>query len=381
MSRKHVLLIELRQSHGVTVIPQLELLRSAGYRVTLLLSDTNHDLAYLRTYDELPEVLVIVMPYAQRRWKPFLVLARLWWRRFDFVVVNTMRPFTPLVGLALYGFYLTYPGDVRYLAHNITPEADSLLFRLLQRRSNHIYVLSHTVYRHSLARVPEWFRRKLTYFYPGYFGDLVTEPQLSGERIVFALPGKVDQRRRNYAAFTAMLPVLAQDEALCAAVEFHIMGDYATPDGQRLVAEAERCDLLGTVVILQDQPFKQYDDYAVDLSRSHYILSLSDPSLEVGAKYNVYSSSAVLMLSRAFGVPVLSPSNIELDPDLAPFTIQYDLSDILAGIRKAVTLATDEAEYMRMRRAYLAHIQTTMPVCRESYLTGSVRPEPETEVS
>lgn len=372
MRTKRVLLVEMQKGHGVTLIPQIELLRSAGYAVTLVTGDHQLDLPFLKTYGKRDEVEVIVVPRWKPRWMRFAVFGRLWFRRFDFVVVNTLRGMSWKLGLVLYPFYLLYPGDVRYLAHNITPEKDSRFFQLLQHRANHIYVLSDKIYDYSAQHSPDWFQRKLTYFYPAYFGNLVTDPQLHDSKIIFAIIGKVDRNRRNYDALIATFAHLANDD-LRERIELYIMGDATTEKGRQLEAEAERCGLLNTVVYLQNEPFRQYDDYARDLNRAHYILNLSDGALEIGAKYNTYSSSAVGMLSRAFALPMLVATNIQPDEDLSPFCLRYDLEDVLAGLRDTVILAEDQARYRALRQQYQMHTRAMMPACRESYLTGRVR--------
>lgn len=373
MSNKRVLLVELQKSHGVTIVPQIELLRSAGYAVTLVIIDDHYDLPFIKTYHGRDHIEVIVLPRWKPRWMRFAIFARLWFRRFDFVVVNTLRGVSWKHGIALYSFYLLYPGDVRYIAHNIMPEKDTHFFRLLQRRSNHIYVLSRKVYDYSAQHSPAWFQRKLTYFYSAYFGDLVVEPQPEADKIVFAVIGKVEPLRRNYDALIASFAPLA-DDPLRERIELHILGDATTETGQRLKAEAERCGLLDTVVFVQDKPFRQYDDYALDLNRAHYILNLSDASLAIGAKYNAYSSSAVVMLCRAFSLPMLVATNIQPDEDLLPFCLRFDTNDLFTGLREAVVVAEDQARYMALRRDYVAHTAAMLPVCRESYLTGRVRP-------
>jgi hypothetical protein len=370
MSNKRVLIIELTRWHGVTIIPQIELLKNAGYAVTLLMSDTHSDLPYFETCRD--DIEIVVIQYNKRRWQTFSVLGRLWFQHYTFVVVNTMRPHTPLRALALYLFYLTYRGDVRYLEHNVAPETDSWLFRLLQRRSNRIYALSEKIYQNSVERVPAWFRAKLTYFYPGYFGDLVTDAERLSDRIIFAIPGMVNQKRRNYEALIDTFATLAQD-VLRDKIEIHILGNHDTETGHKLTAAAEKYSLLSNVVFLQDIPFKQYNEYAHDLNRAHFILTLSDTSLEIGRKYNIYSTSATFMLSRAFHVPLVVSDSIDLDDDLTPFAVRYTATDVLAGIRDAVKLAEDREAYNRLQDAYRDYMIAMMAHCQPRYIQSEDR--------
>jgi len=386
ISNKKALIIELTEKHGYVIYPQCAFLLNAGYDVTVLMSENNRDHEQLLA---LKDRVNIIEVNCTERWL-CLVKIRLSYTfaGYEFIVLNTLQNWRHLL------FGLTLPGDVRFVKHGAVniklstyasrkqfvrlmvlspPRAlQPLFYRLLERKATRIFSLSEKVHNESIANVPEHMARKLSYFHPAYFpgfSDIApaeTEGDPSAERVIFVILGRLDDHFRNYQSLFAALPQIAACE-LKDRIAIYLMGDFLTPVGRKLVVDAADLGLLGSVVRLQKEPYVPFDLYATQLKTSHFLIPLIDQTILDHRHYNKIVVPSCLMLSRAFGIPIVSSTDLELDDDLTPFAVSYQGSDLFSGLRAAVEVF-DSPQYTGIRQRYWQHMAQLFDLSQANYL-------------
>lgn len=364
---RHALIIEFHNHHGHILYAQCRMLVDAGYAVTLVVSDQNPDLPALEQMDG---------PITIRRFTCgnqlsclLRLLTTLRRERYEFALFNTL-PESQRHAV----FMFLQPHPIRYIVHNTNyPRGRALnwLDRLFARRVERVFVLSQSVYQHYVPALPAPQRAKLSYFHPAYFpsfpGQLPADFN-AGERIVFAIPGGVHIRRRNYRSLVDSFAQIA-NSPLADQIEIHLMGDPFTPYGQELIFAALDNGLLGSVIQLQRDAFEPSAVYIEKLRASHFILPLIDQ--QVRKQYSRNTTPSSVMLSRGLAVPLLSSADLPLDDDLLPFTIQYD--DLFTGLQQAVELF-HSADYNQRRARYEQARYEAYAISQANYLGHSHEP-------
>ncbi|NDJ79084.1 MAG: hypothetical protein GYB65_22765, partial [Chloroflexi bacterium] len=361
MTPPHALLIEPTASHTFILYSQCVMLLEAGYEVTVIMSERQSDPVFM---ESLRDRINRVWLDKHLRYRMLLRLLREHGRKpYAFTLFNTFTPSTRLLLLAL-----VWPQPLRFILHHAKPVAEArallnrfqrLVYQLIMRRASRIYVLSPQVYAHCQNELPPWIVRKLSCFVPSYYPDYANTAAkptpTDDDRVVFALPGAVDFRVRNYQSLTDALPRLAASP-LADRIQIEIMGDFFTPTSRTFIVTAARAGLLGTTIRLQREPFAPFPDFAHKYNASHFLLPLIDSTVMNYRPYNRFVSPSSIMMSRGFALPLVCSREFDLDNDLRPFSVWYEGQDLFQGLEAAVELA-DSPRYAELQQQYRQHNQ------------------------
>jgi len=365
MPSKRVLLVEVHRFHTFVLLPQCLLLLEAGYQVFILLNTKNPDYS---TIQNLEGVEVIPFPCELKiicTIRAFIHQAQ---QTYDFIIFNTL-PWAMRHKI----FILLLPQELRFIMHQVgmreryeARQTQRILFKMLARKAARFLYLSETTYHNAMRRFPE-LAHKTTYFYPNRYPNWPAtskDDDPSAGRVMFAILGEVDARRRNYQSLIDAFEQLVQSP-LAEQITIRIMGSTHTELGTQLIKAAHEYSLLGTTIQLQQEQFIALPEYLQALRSSHFIIPLIDNTVE--EPYNIKTAPSSLMLGRGLTIPVVVSNEFLLDEDLKPFSISYHRQDLTSGLEAAVQLYYSP-NYEHMLTQYRAVQEELFQKSVENYL-------------
>lgn len=315
-----VVLIECGKSHGEVLLPQIQILQSAGHQFQCVVSPAHRAVLHAYSRDFSLEqggahsagsmgVLATADPdaHALVRWFVARSLAQQVLNQDpDWVVFNTLEDHwvQPL------SFWLGHrPRQAAVLHRTVKLHASSRV-RATARRMDRIFVLND----HMLDSLPLGFRKKTSTFYPIHLVEqakrLVVPPNIHIGPVQVCIPGQLEFKRRDYQLLLEQDSASSEIETPTFRVRWNCLGssEHSHGDGgafSQLVARARGCDEFQTYPGFLDDAF-----YWSELHKCSFILPLMTPRTpkfesylrgQITGAYNLaFTLARPLLLHEAF---------------------------------------------------------------------------------
>ncbi len=346
---------------------QCLLLLEEDFDVSVVVHQSNRDLELILTLEGRIRVRVVSGGFFGTL---MAVLKEQLRKRVDLVTINTVNCrsiwLTAMVTL----------GPLFIVLHNLDDlgfgrrKHVGFLGQLMLFRSKKLIVLSPKLKERASQNLPPATHHKVAVFFPMFYGTSGEETDRAASlapsgRLTVVIPGSVCSRR-NYESLAAILPRLSS-LALVDQIVIRLLGDSSSDQGQWLRKAAAEKAPPGRIVFEAPNGYLPHQDFFEKVAGADYILPLIDSSVIEDWGYNQTSAASSLMLSRAFSVPLICSTDLDLDHDLRPFSVMYEADQVWDGLLAAIQ-AQQDGTLADMKRAMAKSHDEWEKESRHNYL-------------
>lgn len=347
--QRHAVLVELSPDHGWVLYSQCLLLLEEGFDVSVVVHQSNRDLELLLTLEDRIRFNVVSGGFLGL---VTAVLKEQLRNRADLVTINTVNC------RSLWLTAMMTIGPLSVVLHNLDDFGFArktnlgFLGRLLLFRSRKLIVLSPKMKERAFQILPPATHHKVTVFFPMFYGTSGeetdrAEPPAPPGRLTVVIPGSVCSRR-NYESLAAIFPHLSSSPMMDRVV-IRVLGDASSDTGQWLRKAAAETAPPGRIVFEAVTGYLPNQEFFEKVASADCILPLIDRSVIGEWGYNQTSAPSSLMLSRAFSVPLICSTDLDLDDDLRPFSLMYEADQVWDGLLAAAQ-AHEDGSLAQMKR-------------------------------
>ncbi|HEU4471420.1 MAG TPA: hypothetical protein VFR58_10065 [Flavisolibacter sp.] len=213
--------------------------------------------------------------------------------------------------------------------------------------------------------------KKQVFILPGSHFEHETSGGNAGKRLLIAVPGSVDLKRRQYNDLLQTLLLLREGPA---KLHFVILGGAAESRSREMLASLNRSSSSFASVKVYDGKFVEQLEYDRVLSGCDFVLApLSEQFYEGSAepeRYGLTKSSGCFFDAVRFGKPLILPAHLTIPPELKKQCIVYKEPGHLAAL---LSNMTDEERLAYSQSAVANAQQFRLHILRKSFssfLTG-----------
>lgn len=217
--------------------------------------------------------------------------------------------------------------EVRGIHHNAVKLINSFSQKLISLRLKKYLVLADYVHD-NLKPFLAKSSISTTSFFPCYYefdgNSTISEDhqQLIKNKIIIAIPGTVEQTRRDYKGLLKALAAQPPPEELI----FAILGNSLRGDGPWLKSEVQRMGLQDSFIF--------FDGFVPNqllfswLSKSHVLAPLMHPGMDAFEDFSKFKITGTYSLSYGFQLPMIMHQSIHTSPYFKDISIGYEIPDL-----------------------------------------------------
>ncbi|RLE32281.1 MAG: hypothetical protein DRJ61_09910 [Acidobacteria bacterium] len=365
--RRRAVLVELSPDHGWVLFSQCLLLLEEGFDVSVVVHETNRDLELLLTLEGRIRFKVVS---GGSLGTLTVVLKEQLREKADLVTINTVNC------RSLWLTAMVTLGPLSVVLHNLDDfgfgrkRSKGFLGRLLLSRSKKLIVLSPKLKERAFQTLPPATHPKVSVFFPMFYGpsgektDRAEPSALSG-RLTVVIPGSVCSRR-NYESLAEIFPHLSSSPLLDRVV-IRVLGDSSSDQGQWLRKVAAESASPDQIVFEAQKGYLSHWEFFERVAGADCILPLIDRSVIKEWGYNQTSAPSSLMLSRAFSVPLICSTDLDLDDDLRLYSMMYEADHVRDGLLAAIQ-AHEDGTLAQMKSVMAKSHDEWQKASRHNYL-------------
>ncbi len=214
------------------------------------------------------------------------------------------------------------------IIHTIRKFNDSFTQKIIHKMIKRYAVLSDDL----LKRVKPNSKINVRSFYPIEFPVEKEKKSGTGDEILIGIPGGVENRRKDLAAFSEMISQTPEN------VHFIFLGksDFSLSDAREFIATLEERNLMKRVELFDH--FIPTDEFFIRIQACDFLLPLIHPNTPSADEYIVNQISGSFSLSFGLKIPLLIHEAYQDEDDLQKSAFFYTVENF----NKTLQLATEK---------------------------------------
>ncbi len=317
-------IIELSESHAECIYSQVRFLIESNYKIHLILNEKLSD----QTEYALPDInrFFIKNNFSlKERFKSYLYIR-------DYVRKNkiTLIIFNTTTGRFVRELLYFLPANINYAGtiHDGRKLTGSSTQKAISKKVKKYFTLNDYVTKY--LREKKVRDLSIDTFYPIFFPHLkLREITKSESEFWIVIPGKVEQKRRNYFSLIQQL----EKNNIPKSVKFILLGPskHFNGDGKIIESKIISAGIRENFVLFDD--FVSDETYYSYLIKSDLIMPLVEPGNEFYETYKNSQITGAYNIAFGFGIPILFHKDLSHIDDLRNFGIPYNTESFCSVIK------------------------------------------------